>query len=65
MSVKPVDNWKSALKMRSVQLSIVIIFLEAMQASMVDMQEEYAIYVRPFLLVMLPVARLMKQTNLE
>lgn len=63
--MKLVDNWRKALSMASVQLSLIIIVLEAVNTMMPQMPEEYAVYVRPFLLVALPVARLMKQTKVS
>lgn len=63
--MKLVENWKKALSMASVQLSLIIIVLEAVNTMMPQMPEEYAAYVRPFLLVALPVARLMKQTKVS
>lgn len=63
--MKLVENWKKALSMASVQLSIIIIVLEAVNTMMPQMPEEYATYVRPFLLIALPLARLMKQTKVS
>lgn len=60
-----VDNWKKALQMSSVQLSLLIIVLEALNTTLPDMPEEYATYLRPLLLVLLPVARLIKQTEVS
>lgn len=58
-----VDNWKKALKMASVQLSLLIIVLEAVNAVLPEMPDEYASVARPILLVVLPMARLIKQTK--
>jgi len=63
--MKLIDNWKKALSMASVQLSLLIIVLEALNTMLPEMPEEYAAYVRPFLLVGLPVARLIKQTKVS
>ena len=63
--MKLIDNWKKALSMASLQLSLIIIVLEAANAMLADMPEEYATYARPFLLVALPVAWLIKQTKVS
>lgn len=63
--MKMVENWKKALQMSSVQLSLLIIILEAANAMLPEMPEEYATYLRPILLVLLPVARLIKQTKVS
>lgn len=60
-----VDNWKKALKMASVQLSLLIIVLEAVNAMLPEMPDEYASVARPVLLVALPMARLIKQTKVS
>ncbi|AUS01457.1 hypothetical protein NVP1285O_59 [Vibrio phage 1.285.O._10N.286.55.C12] len=60
-----IENWKKALQMSSVQLSLFIIALEAANTLLPDMPEEYATFLRPVLLVMLPAARLVKQTKIS
>lgn len=60
-----IANWKEAWKMTSFQLSIILIVLETVNAMLASMPEEYASYLRPFLLATIPIARVWKQTNLK
>lgn len=60
-----IDNWKKCWKLASFQLSMLIISLEAANIMLESMPEEYATYIRPALVFLLPVARLVKQTKVS
>ena len=59
-----VKNWREMWRSWSFQISVILIILETLNTISDSLPEQYAMYVRPALLVALPVVRLMKQTKL-
>lgn len=63
--MKLIDNWKECWKMTSFQLSLLVIALQWGQNLLVEMPETTQEWSLSFSLLVLPLARLWKQTSLQ